>query len=72
MEPIASLLSTNKTFVIVVGNYAEARIKVFCSCPILFNFSTLFEIFGQGLSAETHFCLKIVLASIKRQCFNLF
>ena len=38
-----SLPSKNKTFVIAVENYAEAVIKVFCSCPNLHDFCTSFK-----------------------------
>ena len=44
-----SLLSRNKIFVIAVKNYAEAVIKVFCTCPILLDFFTLLQIFCPGL-----------------------
>ena len=39
-SPVPSLYSRIKTFKIAVNSYAEAVIKVFCSCPILLsNFS---------------------------------
>ena len=40
-----SLLSRNKTFVMVVKIYAEVVIKVFYFCPIVLDFFTLFQIF---------------------------
>ena len=45
----SSLPSGNKTFVIAVKNYAEAFIKVFCTCPILFDFFIFFQILCPGL-----------------------
>ena len=40
-----SLHSMNENFVIAVKNYAEAMIKVFCSCPALLDFFNLFQVF---------------------------
>ena len=40
---LPSLPPTNKNIVIAVKNYAEAVIKVFCSCSIFLDFFTLFQ-----------------------------
>ena len=41
------LLSSNKTFVMTVKIYAEMVVKVFCSCPILFDFCFVSNILAQ-------------------------
>ena len=46
---MSSLLSRNQTLVLAAKSYAEAKIKVFSSCPILFDFFTLFHHFFSGL-----------------------
>ena len=55
--------SRNKIFVTTAKNFAVAVIKVFCSCPIMHAFFTLFQQFCSGLT---------VLVFIKLQCFDLF
>ena len=42
---MSSLCSRNKTLVLAAKNYAEDVITVFCSCPILLDFLTLFQMF---------------------------
>ena len=52
---VPSLPSANKNLVLVIKNYAKTDFKVFLSCPILFDFLTLFHEFCprlQGLGAD--------------------
>lgn len=46
---MSSLLSRNQTLVLAAKSYAEAKIKVFSSCPISFDFFTLFHHFFGGI-----------------------
>ena len=46
-----------KRIVITVKNYAKTDAKVFCFCPILFDFFPLFQLFYSGLSTWMNFYL---------------
>ena len=46
---VPSLLSRNKNLAIAVKKHAKADIKRFMSCPLLLDFSILFQIFCPGL-----------------------
>ena len=46
--------------------------KVFCLCPILLGFFTLFHIFCLQLPVQTNLCLELVSVSCKLQYFVIF
>lgn len=44
-----SSIGSTMSDIIAVKNYAQAVIKVFCSCPLSFDFFTSFQMFFPGL-----------------------
>ena len=50
-----SLLFTNSTLTLAVKKHAKVDIKLFLSCPVLLDFSILFQIFSTGLSEWTKY-----------------
>lgn len=46
------LLSSNKNFLMTVKIYAEMAIKVFCSCPVLFDFCSVSNTLAHDCTIE--------------------
>ena len=54
-----------------VKNHTKVNIKIFLPCPVLLNFSILFQVFRPRFSEQTNFWSKLWSASLKLSFFDV-
>ena len=67
--PVPSPHSRNLTLAIAIKIQAKVDIKLFLSCPVLLDFSFLFQILCTGLSEQTKFWSLLNPVSFKKNFF---
>ena len=67
-----SLPFTNSTLTLAVKKHAKVDIKLFFSCPVLLDFSILFQIFCTGLSEQRKFLVVTQPSLLETLVFGQF